>query len=81
VTPPQAQTIEAPGATVTFSVTASGAGQLSYQWRFNSQPIAGANAATLMFPAVQATQAGDYSVEVRNKFGSIVTPEVGLSFR
>jgi hypothetical protein len=29
VTPPQAQTIEAPGATVTFSVTASGAGQLS----------------------------------------------------
>jgi len=78
ITPPLAQTAAA-GATATFSVNASGAGHLSYQWRFNSQPIAGANSVTLTFPGVQAAQAGDYSVEVRNKFGTAVTPEARLS--
>jgi hypothetical protein len=78
IAPPKVQTA-AVGSTVTFSVKATSAGHLSYQWRFNSQPVPGANEATLTLSGVQAAQAGDYSVEVRNKFGATVTPEARLS--
>ena len=80
VAPPQAQTV-APGATTTFTVKGRGEGNLSYQWRFNSRPISGANSATLTLTEVRASQAGDYSVEVRNKFGAVASPEARLSIR
>jgi len=74
---PQSQTAAA-GTTVMFGVRALGMGRLSYQWRYNSKPIAGATSATLTLRAVQSTNAGDYSVEVRDRFGSVVTPEARL---
>ena len=54
-------------------------GRLGYQWRFNSRPIPGATAASLTLSNVQLEQAGDYSVEVRNQFGTVVTPDARLT--
>src|SRR5581483_8261454 len=61
---PASQTVSA-GDLATFSVTASGADLLTYQWLFNGHPIPGANAATftLSHPAEDA-DAGSYSVVV-----------------
>src|SRR5258708_34911771 len=74
---PQAQTA-VPGSTVAFGVRALGMGRLSYQWRYNSKPIAGATGATLTLSAVQSTNAGGYSVEVSDRVGSVVTAEARL---
>ena len=78
LSPPSAQTAAA-GGTVTFRVSAAGVGRLGYQWRFNSRPIPGATAASLTLSNVQLEQAGDYSVEVRNQFGTVVTPDARLT--
>jgi hypothetical protein len=75
---PRAQHTTA-GATVTFSARATGAGHSTYQWRFNSEPLPGATEQTLRLSKVQPAQAGDYSVEIRNKFGTVVTPEARLT--
>ncbi len=75
---PASQTV-ALGATLTFEIVADGNGRFQYQWFFNGTPIMGANASTLVLPAVQFAQAGDYSVEVRNRAGAIVTPAVRLT--
>ncbi len=68
----------AAGATVTFSVTASGSG-LSYQWRFNGVDLAGANQATLTLTNVAGAAAGSYSVRVSNAAGAVESAEVFLS--
>lgn len=65
---PVSQTVPV-GAGVTFSVTASGTGPFSYQWRRNGFDIGGANAATLTFPAVATSDAGTYRVVVENLAG------------
>jgi hypothetical protein len=65
--------------TVTFSVAASGAAPLSYQWRFNEDPILGATNSTLSLVNVQLEQAGDYSVVVANAFGTSVSSNAVLS--
>ena len=49
------------GATVTFSVTASGGPPLSYEWRFNGVAIPGATSRDFQIGVVQSTQAGAYS--------------------
>ena len=64
---PTTQTVQA-GATVTF--TASASGSPTYQWRRNGSNLAGATAATLVLPSVQADVAGDYSVVATNSAGS-----------
>ncbi len=53
---PQSQTV-LEGANVTFSVTATGAGTLSYQWQKNSVNISGATSRTLQLDNVQASTA------------------------
>jgi outer membrane protein assembly factor BamB len=63
------------GTDVALHVEASGNIPLRYQWRFNGQNIAGATKATLLLENVQPGKAGDYSVEVRNSLGKVVTPE------
>jgi pimeloyl-ACP methyl ester carboxylesterase len=67
--PPQSQVANA-GATVSFSVTATGTGQLSYQWRFNGATIPGATAGTLSLTNVQSANAGDYWAVVTNSISS-----------
>jgi pectate lyase len=67
---PQNQTVF-PGASASFSVSASGSTPLNYQWYFNTNTaIAGANSATLTVNNVQATNTGTYSVTVNNLAGS-----------
>jgi hypothetical protein len=75
--PPQSLVTNA-GATVSFSVTATGTGQLSYQWLFNGANIPGATSVTLSLTNVQLASAGDYWVVVTNLFGSAASPTAQL---
>ena len=58
------------GTNVTFSVSASGPGPLRYQWRFNSNDLAGATSSILTLSNVQPANAGFYSVRVTNNYGA-----------
>lgn len=64
-----ANLIVAVNDTATFSVGALG-GNLSYQWSFDSMPIAGATNATLVLTNVSLAQAGTYSITVTNTLGT-----------
>jgi hypothetical protein len=59
-------------ASGSFSVSASGEGDLSYQWLFDDEPIPGATSATYSFTA-SAAAAGPYAVEVTNDAGSTLS--------
>ncbi len=52
------------GATVSFSVTASGTAPLTYQWRRNGVNIGGATSRIYTITGVAASQAGSYDVVV-----------------
>jgi len=61
------------GATVTFSITATGTPAPTYQWRKNTVAIPGAINASLILSTVQAGDAGAYSVVVSNSAGSVTS--------
>ncbi len=66
--------------TATFSVTASGAAPLSYQWRRAGMPIAGATAATLTIASAPLADNGArFSVVVSSSAGSVTSAEVALT--
>jgi len=67
------------GADVTFNVTAQGLGPFAYQWHFNGSDIPGATTSTLDLNSVQASQAGTYSVTVRNALGAVTSPGARLT--
>ncbi len=76
--PPVVQTQPQPatrtvGQSVTFTLTASGPGPLTYQWYMNGNPIAGANASSFTLPAVKLTDAGSYTAGVRNAAGEVLS--------
>jgi pectate lyase len=59
------------GQTANFSVTASGALPLQYQWYHNTNTVLnGQTNSTLTLLNVQTSQAGKYSVSVTNLFGT-----------
>jgi hypothetical protein len=59
------------GGTVTFRVMASGSPPLSYKWFFNAtNEIGGATNDSLTLSDVQLNQAGEYSAQVTNPYGS-----------
>lgn len=58
------------GQASTFRVAADGS-DLSYQWRFNGQPIQGATGDTLMIPRVSAANVGMYDVVVTGACGVV----------
>jgi|GEM_PF-961717 len=58
---------------VTFTVSATGALPLAYQWFFNSNAIGGATASSYTLNNVQAGAAGDYFVVITNNFGSLTS--------
>ncbi|MCX8089614.1 MAG: immunoglobulin domain-containing protein [Verrucomicrobiae bacterium] len=62
------------GATATFWANATGTPPLSYQWRFNGQELAGATGTNFVIPLVQFADAGEYTVQVSNVAGSVVSP-------
>ena len=79
---PTAQTITA-GQTATFSVTATGTGTLSYQWKKNGTNITGGTGATTntyTTPAMSyAGNSAVYSVEVSNSAGSVTSSSATLT--
>jgi len=66
-----------PGATAAFSVHATGEGPLVYQWFHNSVPvedggrISGARTDRLEISVVEASDAGDYAVNVMGECGPL----------
>ena len=69
-TQPAALTVTA-GASASFSVVASGTAPLTYQWRFNAEPVSGATSATYTITPAQPYHAGTYDVLVSNTLGTV----------
>ena len=67
---PTSQTVLA-GKTISFSVVATGAEPLAYQWSKDGSAIDGAAASALELADVSADDAGDYVVTVSNAAGSV----------
>lgn len=67
------------GGSATFSVSASGPGPFTYQWRKDGAAIAGATSATLALNGLVAGQAGNYSVVVTNAGGSVTSDAAVLT--
>jgi hypothetical protein len=65
------------GGTATFRVISSASETLSYQWRLNGAPIAGATNSTYTIFTITAASAGSYSVVVSNIAGS-TTSSAGI---
>lgn len=61
------------GANVTFSVVATGAVPLAYQWLFFGTNLSGATTNSYSLSNIQSANAGDYSVVITNSFGSITS--------
>lgn len=75
---PLSQTIPL-GDPVTFSVQATGASPLSYQWRRNQVALAGATGASYRLPNVQAADAGRYDVQISNSLGQATSNQAVLT--
>lgn len=73
---PTSQTVMQ-GETATFSVTASGTGVLSYQWRLNGTNIGGAIGSS--YSTSSGVNGSQYSVVVTNEFGSVTSNTVTLT--
>ncbi|MBA4137238.1 MAG: hypothetical protein C0518_07985 [Opitutus sp.] len=71
---PQSQTAVT-GSTVTFGVSATGTGTLSYQWLKNGNAIVGATGSTLSLANVQTTDSAGYSVVVTHN-GTATTSNI-----
>ena len=69
---PQSHTVS-PGTPLTLNVSAQSSLPLSYQWRKDGQPIPGGNSPTLTLPAVQAQDAGRYTVSISNGSASVTS--------
>lgn len=72
VTQPQAVTVQA-GQQATFSVVATGAGAVSYQWRRSGYALPGATAASYTIAAVSQGHIDNYDVVVRAGTASITS--------
>jgi glucose/arabinose dehydrogenase len=70
-TTPPADASVCEGAPASFSTSAGGTGPLTYQWLKDGAPVPGATDATLSLPAVAASDAGAYSVEVTGACGTV----------
>ncbi|HRT56134.1 MAG TPA: immunoglobulin domain-containing protein [Candidatus Paceibacterota bacterium] len=71
--------VAAAGQTVLFTVTASGAQPLAYQWRLNHADLPGATANQLLLPGIQTNQAGGYSVLITNAYGAVTSRTAQLT--
>ena len=78
ITGQPAPVTQAAGGAATFTVAATGS-ELAYQWKKDGVAVAGATAATLTIPSVQAWHAGSYTVTVTNAFGTATSDAVVLT--
>ena len=67
------------GNTATFTVAATGAGSLTYQWRKDGSVLVGATSATLSIANCQAANAGSYTVGVTNPNGTTTSTAAVLA--
>jgi hypothetical protein len=75
---PSSQTVTA-GSGASFTVSASGATPLSYQWRHNGTNIAAATASVFSIAATTTNDAGGYSAVVTNAYGSATSQVATLN--
>jgi len=75
---PKSQSI-AESQPVTFSVQATGAVPLSYQWQKDGIDIPNATDASFTIPAVAKTDSGKYTVVITNTYGSTTSDAVKLT--
>ena len=76
---PSDQTVSV-GQPATFSVAATGAGPLSYQWQRNGSDIAGATSSTYTLPAASGADNGArFRAVVTNAFGSATSNDAVLT--
>ena len=61
------------GSTISFSVTATGSGTLTYQWLYSGANISGATTNPFTLANAQLTNNGNYSVIMTNNFGSVTS--------
>lgn len=67
------------GSPATLSVVVSGAGTLTYQWRFNGSPISGATGSSYSISSAQLAHAGSYDVVVSNGSSSTTSSAAVLT--
>jgi hypothetical protein len=67
-----------PGGTLKLTVGVQG-GNLRYQWRKNSNPIASATNSVFIIPVVSADDAGTYSVTATNSVGTATSDNAVLT--
>ncbi len=69
------------GTQLSLFVSAYGSEPLNYQWRLNATNLPGATGASLVFDAVQTTDAGKYDADISNSFGSVTSRVATLTVR
>jgi len=62
-----------------FTVTATGIAPLTFQWRRDGMDLPGRTNRTLTISSAQPADEGDYTVEVRNPGGSVISPAARLA--
>jgi len=67
------------GGNAAFTVVASGAAPLSYQWQLGGVAISGATSATYTISNVQMSAAGSYAVVVTNMISSVTSSAATLT--
>ena len=67
------------GGSLSFTVAAAGTAPLSYQWRFAGTNLAGATSTALTLTNLQMAQAGSYTVQVTNLYGSATSSNAVLT--
>jgi uncharacterized repeat protein (TIGR03803 family) len=79
---PRSQTVVT-GSVVTFTITSYGAPPLVFQWYFKGAPVdsptTGTNVSSYALSNVGTNQAGNYSVEVFNGYGSVRSSNATLT--
>ncbi len=75
---PVSATVEC-GNNHTFSVTATGSGTLTYQWRHNGVNIAGANGPTFTLSPARSSDAGTYDVVVTDSSTAAISNPATLN--
>ena len=76
ITAPPTNKTDHVGETAFFTVAATGAPPLTYQWRKDGADLLGATGATCALGLARTNQAGSYTVVTSNSAGS-VTSEIG----
>ncbi|MBI5766786.1 MAG: immunoglobulin domain-containing protein [Verrucomicrobia bacterium] len=75
---PQAMTVGI-GSTARLTVTATGAGPITYQWQKDGTPIPGATNSTLTLASVSSLTVGTYTVTATNPLGSQASTGAALA--